>query len=420
MKPGIFLKNIFFIAFLTLLVGACSSPSSNQTLAASVQPSTLPVSGGKPIKLGAIFPLTGDLANLGEQGKNGLQFAVDRVNAAGGILALGGAKVELVWGDSQGKPEIGRSEVTRLVQQENVVAIIGGDPSEAVALETQEAERLTTPFVVSQAPAAQITSQGFQYTFRICPQAGQLAQSQVTFAKDLKTLAGLKIQRVALLYADDEAGISTAAAVKQSLQDFGLELVVEVKYSATAADLASELAQIPSTGVDAVLVVSHLNDAILVARARQSAGLTDLPFIDAGVGTVDSPFIEQLGPAAAGWFSVVDYTPYAAGAEALNLKYKAKFGVDITGRGVYAYQAAWVIASALEASASVEHKAVRDALSATSLPSGPRMILPADQLTLDQTGQNPTPPLFVVQVQGKAFMPIWPAGAAARPVVVGK
>jgi branched-chain amino acid transport system substrate-binding protein len=383
-----------------------------------------PAGGGAPaggvVKVGAMYPLTGDLAKLGEENKNGLQLAIDEINAAGGIKSMGGAKIELAWGDSQGKPEIGISEVTRLVQQENVVAIIGAYQSGVTTPATQEAERLATPFIVSMAVSDKITERGFKYTFRICPKASWYAKDQVNFVKDLKDLVGLDVKKVALLHEDTDFGESTAAGQKKYLEEAGIEMVLEVKYPSSAADLTTEVSKIKAANPDAVLTTTYLNDSVLIARAREALGMTNIPFIDAAGGTVDPEFIKQLGATAEGWFTEVEFTKYAAGAEVLNNAYKAKFGHDITGNGAYAYQAGYVIADSLERAGSADRNAVRDAIAKTNMPSGPHMVLPTEKLVFGEDGQNPSAPVFVVQIQGGEMFPVWPAAYASKKIILPK
>lgn len=414
LKAGLFAV----LAIASMLLAACGGTPAQP--AATQPPAAQPPASGGTVKVGAIYPITGDLAKLGEENKNGLQLAIDEINAAGGIKSMGGAKIDLVWGDTQGKPEVGISEVTRLVQNENVVAIIGAYQSGVTTPSTQEAERLSTPFIVSMAVSDKITERGFKYTFRICPKASWYAKDQVTFVKDLKDLVGLDVKKVALLHEDTDFGESTAAGQKKYLQDAGIEMALEVKYPASAADLTTEVSKVKAVNPDAVLTVTYLNDSVLIARAREALGMTNVPFIDAAGGTVDPEFIKQLGQTAEGWFTEIEYTKYAAGAETLNNNYKAKYGADITGNGAYAYQAGYVIADALERAGSADRNAVRDAIAKTDMPAGPKMILPTAKLVFDEQGQNPSAPLFVVQVQGGELIPVWPAAYAAKPIVLNK
>lgn len=426
MKHNLKFALLGMLVVMSLVLSACGgAPATEAPSAATEAPSaateapsaaTEAPAAGETIRVGALYPLTGDLAKLGEENKDGLQLAIDEINDSGGITSMGGAKIELVWADSQGKPEVGISEVTRLAEKEEVAAIIGAYQSGVTTPATQEAERLGVPFIVSMAVSDKITERGFKYTFRICPKASWYAKDQVSFVKDLKDLAGLDIKKVALLHEDTDFGESTAAGQKQYLQEAGIDMALEVKYSASAADLTTEVAKVKAANPDAVLTVTYLNDSVLIARAREALGMTNIPFIDAAGGTVDPEFIKQLGATAEGWFTEIEFTKYAAGADVLNNAYKAKFGVDITGNGAYAYQAGYVIADALERAASADRDAVRVALTKTDMPSGPKMVLPTDHILFDKDGQNPNAPLFIVQVQNGELIPVWPAKYAAKPV----
>jgi branched-chain amino acid transport system substrate-binding protein len=421
MKHNLKFALLGLLVVMSVVLSACGpAPATEAPSAATEAPSAATEApaapAGETIKIGALYPLTGDLAKLGEENKNGLQLAIDEINAAGGIASMGGAQIELVWADSQGKPEVGISEVTRLAEQEKVVNIIGAYQSGVTTPATQEAERLGVPFIVSMAVSDKITERGFKYTFRICPKASWYAKDQVSFVKDLKDLAGLDIKKVALLHEDTDFGESTAAGQKQYLEEAGIEMVLEVKYSASAADLTTEVAKVKAANPDAVLTVTYLNDSVLIARSREALGMTNIPFIDAAGGTVDPEFIKQLGATAEGWFTEIEFTKYAAGADVLNNAYNAKFGDDITGNGAYAYQAGYVIADALERAASTDRDAVRGAIAETDMAAGPKMVLPTDHIFFGEDGQNPNAPLFIVQVQNGELIPVWPAAYAAKPV----
>ncbi|MBA4419511.1 MAG: ABC transporter substrate-binding protein, partial [Syntrophus sp. (in: bacteria)] len=121
--------------FLLLLIAGCSG-------------SDKPASPGK-VKIGVIFPISGDLADKGKDSVNGIILAAEEINAAGGIAALDGAKLELIFGDTRGNPDIGVKETERLIKDQGVVAIIGTYQSSVTKPSTQVAERLETPFIVS-------------------------------------------------------------------------------------------------------------------------------------------------------------------------------------------------------------------------------------------------------------------------------
>jgi len=372
---------------------------------------------GGTIKIAALYPTTGDLAKLGQECVQGLQLAVKEVNAAGGIKSMGGAKIEVVEADSQGKPDVAISEVERLANQEKVSAIVGTYQSAVAKPSTATAERLKVPIVISMAVADDITEKGQKYTFRICPKASWYAKDQVEFLKDLPNLGGIEVKKVALLHEDTDFGTSTAAGQKQYLQEAGMEMTIDVPYPASSADLTTQLAKVKATNPDVVLTTTYLNDAILIAQARQKLGMKQL-FFDAAGGTVDPEFITRLGTAAENILTEIEYTKYAAGAADLNDRFKAEYGRDITGNGAYSYQAGWLLADAFERAAVDDREKLREALATTNMPKGPNMILPGEKLEFGEDGQNKSAPLFVVQVQGGELKPVWPAAAAGDIKVV--
>ena len=375
---------------------------------------TKPKSVGN-VKVGVLFPLSGDLASTGADNKNGVTLAADEINAAGGIRALGGAKLELTFGDSRGNPDVGAQEVERLIKEGSVV-LIGAYQSSATKPATQVAERLKTPFIVSMAIADVITERGFQYTFRVCPKAQFYGRDQVRFLTKLADLAGYPVKRVALLHENTDFGTSTALAQKKALQEAGLEMVAEVSYVAEGAtDLSREVSQVLAAKPDAILEVTYLNDSILIAQALAKAG-AHLPVVDAAGGTVAPEYVQELGALAEDTLTLVEYSKYAAGGKELNDRFKARFGADITGNSAYAYQAVLVLKDALERAGSVDKEKLRKALAATDLPRGPQMVLPSERLRLDAQGQNESASLFVAQIQNGEWMPVWPAEFASAKV----
>jgi len=416
--------SVVLVLAVALFAVACGGGTTTTTVAAgggtetTAAPSTDTTAGGAPaetIKIGALYPTTGDLAKLGEECVNGLQMAVDEINAAGGIKSMGGAQIELVKADSQGKPDVGIAEVQRLATKENVAAIVGTYQSGVAIPATQEAEKQQVPIVISMAVADAITEKGQKYTFRICPKADWYAKDQVAFLTELKTLVGLDVKKVALLHEDTDFGTSTATGQKKYLQEAGMEMTIEVSYPAGSADLTTQVSKVKASNPDVVLTVMYLNDSILIMQAKEKLGMKQL-FFDAAGGTVEPDFIKRLGATAENTLTEMEYSKFAAGAEKINNDFKAKYGSDITGNGAYSYQAGYVLADALERAGVVDRAKLREALAATDIPAGPTMILPTEKLVFGADGQNPSAPLYVMQVQNGELIPVGPAAAAAAKV----
>jgi branched-chain amino acid transport system substrate-binding protein len=415
-KDKLFSTLVGLLAVTALLLAACGPTPTPPP--ATEAPTAAPAAA---VKVGAVYPLTGDLASTGESMRNAFQMGVDEVNAAGGIKSLGGAPIELVFGDSQGKPEVGASEVERLIQQEGVVMVVGCYQSSVTKPASQAAERLSTPFLVDMAIADVITERDFKYVFRIAPKNDWYTRDQVAFIQDLEKLAGYKVEKVAILHEDTDFGTGAADGQKKYLEQAGIEMVVEVAYPASAADLTTEVAKVQAADPDLVLTTTYLNDAILIAQARQALGMTDIPFLDTAGGTIESDYIKRLGDAANGTLTVLEFSKYAPGSPAeVNARYLEKYGIDLSGNSSHSYVAGWVIADVLERAGSVDKDAIRDALAATKLEHGPHMILPAASLEFGEDGQNKNARLYIVQIQDGELIPVWPAEFAAAEIQLGQ
>src|SRR6478736_3726483 len=121
-----------------------------------------------PIKVGILQPVTGALAFDGQQGQLGAELAIKAINDAGGIKSLGGAKLEMVFGDARSTPEGGTAEVERM-NSEGVAAIVGGFASPICLAATQAASRYDLPYIVDVGVNDQIVSRGLKNTFRFAP-----------------------------------------------------------------------------------------------------------------------------------------------------------------------------------------------------------------------------------------------------------
>ena len=224
------------IIVLSILVGGCLGPKE------SLEP-------GK-VKVGVLFPMTGNLASNGKDCTNGVILAVEDVNADGGISSLGGILLEPVFADTKSNPADGINATRRLIKEDGVVAIIGAYQSSTTTAATQEAEQYEIPFIVSVGIADVITERGW-HTFRILPSASQYGSDEVRFLADLKEMTGDDIKRVALIYEHTDFGTSSSLAQKAAMKKYGMTLATEVSYDASKVkDLDSEISHVLASHPD--------------------------------------------------------------------------------------------------------------------------------------------------------------------------
>ncbi|MBI9075121.1 MAG: ABC transporter substrate-binding protein [Desulfatibacillum sp.] len=362
----------------------------------------------KTVRIGVLFPLSGDLGEAGTNNVNAVILAVDEITALGGIQSLGGARLELVLADTQGQSRIADQEAERLIRNEGVSAIIEVYQSSVANTVTEVTERLGVPILISSGMADVVTEKGLHYTFRVMAKAEHYGRDMVEFLAGLSQIVGHPIKRLALLHENTAFGTSAALAQKKALHRAGLEVVVEVSYrAAEVTDLNREVSRVLDAGPDAIFTATYVQDSILMARAFEKAGM-DIPLVNTGSTMISPLFIQELGPAIEKYFALTDYSKYLPAAARVNESYQKRFGLEMPGDCALAYQCVWIIKEALEKAASTDKNAIRDALAATDMPAGEHMILAVPSLSFDQEGQNKYSRAFVIQVQNGEIAPVWP------------
>lgn len=219
----------------------------------------------KPVKIGLIHPVSGALAYSGGQGRMGGQLAIDEINAAGGIKALGGAKVEAALGDSQSRPEVGVSEVERLHQ--DVVSAYVGCFSSAIALPaTQAAAKYNTPFMIDVGVSDAIVSRGLKNVFRLAPGNGKCVDDAFAGLAAVNKAAGGIAKTAVIVHEDSEFGTSTAKLLASKLSGIGLEVKEVLKHATPTRDFSNLVLRIKSLKPDLVIMSNYQNEYVLLAR----------------------------------------------------------------------------------------------------------------------------------------------------------
>src|SRR6202050_2742035 len=179
----------------------------------------VPAHAADPVKIGAIYPLTGNAASAGQSAKDAVHLATEIVNTAhpelkglplgntGGLPNLGGAQIELDEADHQGNPQVDQQQTLRLVTQDHVVAMLGTYHSSVSLVATAVAERQGIPYLVADSVAANITGRGFKWTFRTTPFAPDFAKAYANFLNELKS-SGKKIDSIAVVNENTDYGTS--------------------------------------------------------------------------------------------------------------------------------------------------------------------------------------------------------------------
>jgi branched-chain amino acid transport system substrate-binding protein len=279
------------------------------------------------------------------------------------------------------------------------------------------AERYGIPFIVPVSVADKITEQGFKTVFRIAAKDSWWTRDQFTFLKDMQDEFGAKIQTLAFVYENGDWGKGFAENWKKLAEKAGYKVVLDEPYPSSATDLSPVVNKIKRANPDVLLLVSNAADAILLTNTLAEYKVKPKAILASGGGHADPSFLKAVGKNGQYVFDIVEWETDVNKpmVKAVNDKFKAKYGYNLAGESADAYIAMYVLADALERAGSLDPKAIRDALAATKLTTGPAMIASYDAVEFDATGQNKHAAPVIVQINdlgnGLERVTVWPKNA---------
>ena len=190
---------------------------------------------GAAVKLGVLHPVSGALSYSGQQGRLGAMMAIEEINAAGGIKALSGAKIDPVLGDAQSTPEGGNAEVEKM-NSAAVAAVVGGYGSSICLAASQTAARYDLPYVVDVGVADAIVTRGLKNTFRFGPGFGVIAKTALDNLVTINDEAGKAARTVMIVHEDSAFGSGLAKLLNDQLPARGFQVVETISHPTPTRD----------------------------------------------------------------------------------------------------------------------------------------------------------------------------------------
>lgn len=380
------------------------------------------------VKIGAIYPLSGNAASAGNFSKAAMELGVDIINnahpelkdlplaATQGLPGLNGAKIELIFADNQGTPAAGQNQALRLITEEKVVALLGAYQSGITVTASAMAERHGIPFVTPESVAANLTERGFKWFFRTTPVAGDIAKAYMEFLKERKA-GGQKIDSIAIVNENTEYGTSIASVVKDEATKNGFNVALVIPYPANATDVQPQVLQLKEKNPDVAVFVSYTSDAILYAKTMKDLDWKPAIMIADNAGFNDPSFVKTSGALVEG---LINRSSFAAGkpgslSGAINDMYKKKMGVDLDDPSGRALQGLLTLAEAINRAGSTDPAKIQAALRATDLKAN-QVVTGYNGVKFDEKGQNILGSSLITQMQGGAYVPVWPKDKAAGEI----
>jgi len=351
------------------------------------------------IKIGSVQPATGPLAVIGVGQRRGNQLAVDRINAKGGIQSLGGAKLELVLGDSESKPEVGRLEADRLIKAGAVVLTGPFQSGVALAISTL-CEQRQVPFIMDVAALDKITGKGHKYTFRVFITVSGLLNGAIKYLKWITDLKGVMPKRAVVTNTADAFGKGMSGGFVKYLEKSGLpiKIVDRIQYPLGIHDLSAEVAKIKAAKPDILFPVSRPGDGIILTRELYKQRVELMGIYGPGSpGWYEPDVIKDLGKLI--YYVMVNLpwvNPKSTAYKDANAAFQKAHHRYLDTNSAYAYTGLLVIADVLERAGSTDPEKILTATRQTNFINHP---LVGGPIRFNEKGDNTGALTALVQVQ---------------------
>ena len=375
-------------------------------------PAVLRAQGGG-VKIGVLHPVSGALSYSGQQGRLGATMAIDEINGAGGIKALGGAKIDPMLGDAQSTPDGGNAEVEKM-NEAGVCAVVGGYASAICLAATQTAARYDLPYIVDVGVVDSIVTRGLKNTFRFGPGFGVIAKTALDNLVSINDQAGKPAKTVMIVHEDSAFGAGLAKLLNGQLPDRGFQVLETIPHPTPTREFENVVLKIKAQNPNLVIPANYYNEYVLLARTMQQQRVRPKGIYSVLGGAASSyKFVKEF-PEAAQYIMDCNHWFDPKNPKALALKKKVEDKGQFYTYEVYMnYSCILLLVDAIERAASTDRAKITAALASSTfsghvMPYGPTKFV---------DGQNQGAAPVNTQVQGNDIQVILPtAFASAKPI----
>jgi len=341
----------------SLLAGAASAA------AFVAAPAVVRAQGG-PLKVGVLLPRSGAQASIGQDCHRGVELA----NPI--LKSIGLPELQIMNADTETNVDVARARAEKLIADGAQLLVGAFDSGQTTAI-AQVAEQKGIPLVINIAAAPPITEQGYKFVFRNFPTAPMILGDAFANQKEVFESSGVAPKTVVFMHVNDTFGTAMSKAVPGLLPKFDMpyKIVETISYDPTARDLSVEVSKAKATGADALMVVSRLNDAILITRELVKQRWSPMGVLSMGPGWYEDQYLKTLGKLSDGPLSFVPwYDPNKKLSKQLEAALAKQFpGFNLNTNHIYTFEALLVAADAYKRAKSTDPKALADAIRTTNI-----------------------------------------------------
>jgi len=375
-------------------------------LVAGTAPFNIVRAQGAALKVGVILPRSGYLAGIGQDCQRG-------VDIAGGILKdLGLPALQIINGDTESSVDVARSRAEKLIADGAQMLVGAFDSGQSTAI-AQVAEQKGIPFIINIAAAPPITEQGYKFVFRNFPTAPMILTDAFIDQKEIFETTGVSPKTAVFMHVNDTFGTAMAKGIGAVMPKFDMpyKIVEEIAYDPAARDLSVEVAKAKAAGAEAMVMVSRLNDAILITREFVKQRWTPMAILSMGPGWYEDQYLKALGKIADGPLSFAPwYDPTKKLSQQLEtVLAKSHPGVNLNTNHVYTFEALLIAADAYKRAGSTDPKALAEAVRTTNIKDN---VAIGPGIQFDAKGQNDKIKGGGIQNRGGKLLTVAPKEAA--------
>jgi branched-chain amino acid transport system substrate-binding protein len=364
----------------------------------------------RTLKVGVLLPRSGVQAGIGQDCHRGVQVAT-------GILKdLGLPGLEIMNGDTESNVDVARSRAERLISEGAQLLVGAFDSGQSTAI-AQVAEQRGIPFVINIAAAPPITEQGYKFVFRNFPTAPMILGDAFANQLEVFSMSGAAPKTAVFMHVNDTFGVAMQKGFTGVMSKFTMpyKVVDTIAYDPAARDLSVEVAKAKATGAQALILVSRLNDAILLTRELVKQRWSPMAVLSMGPGWYEDQYLKTLGKLGDGPISFVPwYDPNKKLAKQLEAAHRKAFpDINLNTNHIYTFEALLIAADAFKRAGSTDPKALADAIRATDIQDN---VSTGPGIKFDAKGQNDKLKNSAIQNRGGKLVVVAPKAASnAKP-----
>jgi branched-chain amino acid transport system substrate-binding protein len=361
---------------------------------------------GGALKVGVLLPRSGAQAGIGQDCQRGVDIAPAI------FKELGLPDLTIMNADTETNVEVARARAEKLINDGAQLLVGAFDSGQSTAI-AQVAEQKGIPFVINIAAAPPITEQGYKFVFRNFPTAPMILGDAFANQKEIFEGVGQAPKSVVFMHVNDTFGTSMQQGISAVMAKFDMpyKIVEQIAYDPTARDLSVEVAKAKSTGAEALLLVSRLNDAILLTRELVKQRWTPMAVLSMGPGWYEDQYLKTLGKLSDGPLNFVPwFDPHKKMSKQLEAALaKAHPGINLNTNHVFTFEALLVAADAFKRARSTEAKALADAIRATDITDNVSI---GPGIRFNEKGQNDKLKNAAIQNRGGKLAIVAPKAAS--------